>query len=444
MAPVIQPTGDSKFENLVDKTCKEDYALHPEQELRFEVEKGEYAKIQVLEGNAELFGTELIKQKPYFFNGGKGYGIFTWSSCKVRITGKTESAYISKDTPMVQYLNVSFAIEGLRRKAEERENQVDNQGNPLDARGPRVMVVGGTDVGKTTLCRLLLNYGVRLGRRPVFIDLDVGQQSIGIPGSIGALMVERPADPVEGFDMKAPIVYHYGHTTPNANFKLYSALITRIQDLYNNKCHYNQKVHHSGCIINTCGWVNRKGYDTLLETAKTFEADVVLCLDAERLYQDLVRDLPDFVNIMLLKKSPGVLTRSKEQRREAREALVREYYDGPRGQYYPHSFDVPFDNIDIFKIGTPSLPNSALPIGTTLGDTETKLMPVAPSSDIMNHILAVSRAETVEEELTETNVSGFVVVKAVDEERRVMTVKSPAPHPLIGRYMLLSTLRYMD
>ena len=131
----------------------------------------------------------------------------------MRITGKTESAYISKDTPMVQYLNVSFAIEGLRKKAEERENQVDNQGNPLDARvrfyysitevydifkGPRVMVVGGTDVGKTTLCRLLLNYAVRLGRRPVFIDLDVGQQSIGIPGSIGALMVERPADPVEG------------------------------------------------------------------------------------------------------------------------------------------------------------------------------------------------------------------------------------------------------
>ena len=60
------------------------------------------------------------------------------------------------------------------------------------------MVVGGTDVGKTTLCRLLLNYGVRLGRRPVFIDLDVGQRSIGIPGTIGALMVGRPADPVEG------------------------------------------------------------------------------------------------------------------------------------------------------------------------------------------------------------------------------------------------------
>ena len=37
------------------------------------------------------------------------------------------------------------------------------------------MIVGPSDVGKTTLCTLLLNYGVRLGRAPIFVDLDVGQ-----------------------------------------------------------------------------------------------------------------------------------------------------------------------------------------------------------------------------------------------------------------------------
>lgn len=37
------------------------------------------------------------------------------------------------------------------------------------------MVVGPTDIGKSTLCRMLLNYAVRLGRRPIFVDLDVGQ-----------------------------------------------------------------------------------------------------------------------------------------------------------------------------------------------------------------------------------------------------------------------------
>ena len=36
-------------------------------------------------------------------------------------------------------------------------------------------MVGPVDVGKSTLCQLLLNYAVRMGRRPVFVDLDVGQ-----------------------------------------------------------------------------------------------------------------------------------------------------------------------------------------------------------------------------------------------------------------------------
>lgn len=37
------------------------------------------------------------------------------------------------------------------------------------------MVVGPTDVGKSTLTRLLCNYAARLGRAPLFVDLDVGQ-----------------------------------------------------------------------------------------------------------------------------------------------------------------------------------------------------------------------------------------------------------------------------
>jgi len=39
------------------------------------------------------------------------------------------------------------------------------------------MVVGPTDVGKTTVCKLLVNYAARLSRAPVFVDLDVGQVS---------------------------------------------------------------------------------------------------------------------------------------------------------------------------------------------------------------------------------------------------------------------------
>ncbi len=38
-----------------------------------------------------------------------------------------------------------------------------------------MQVVGPTDVGKSTLCRLLLNYAVRSNWTPTMIDLDIGE-----------------------------------------------------------------------------------------------------------------------------------------------------------------------------------------------------------------------------------------------------------------------------
>lgn len=39
----------------------------------------------------------------------------------------------------------------------------------------QVMICGSTDVGKSTLSRILLNHAARLGYQPMFVDLDVGQ-----------------------------------------------------------------------------------------------------------------------------------------------------------------------------------------------------------------------------------------------------------------------------
>lgn len=42
------------------------------------------------------------------------------------------------------------------------------------------------DVGKSTLCRILLNYAVRAGWAPTFADVDIGQGSITVPGCVAA------------------------------------------------------------------------------------------------------------------------------------------------------------------------------------------------------------------------------------------------------------------
>jgi len=65
-------------------------------------------------------------------------------------------------------------------------------------------------------------------------------------------------------------------------------------------------VNYSGLIINTCGWVKGKGYQHLTHIALAFEVDVILVLDQERLYNELVRDMPVFVKVVLLPKSGGV------------------------------------------------------------------------------------------------------------------------------------------
>jgi len=44
----------------------------------------------------------------------------------------------------------------------------------------------------------------------------------------------------------------------------------------------------------------------LTHIALAFEVDVILVLDQERLYNELVRDMPVFVKVVLLPKSGGV------------------------------------------------------------------------------------------------------------------------------------------
>lgn len=146
---------------------------------------------------------------------------------------------------MVVYANIHAVLEQMRQKAELK-----------GTKGPTVLLVGPTDVGKSTLCKLLLNYAVRQGKRPMFVELDVGQGQISIPGTVGAILVERPSDIEEGFSQQGPLVFHFGHISPGHNIEFYNTLITRLAEVLQKRADVNKKVAQSGTIINTCGWVS--------------------------------------------------------------------------------------------------------------------------------------------------------------------------------------------
>ena len=56
---------------------------------------------QLVDGKAEIFGTELAPNKCYTFLPGANVAVFTWHGCRLKLTGKTGGTYIATETPMV-------------------------------------------------------------------------------------------------------------------------------------------------------------------------------------------------------------------------------------------------------------------------------------------------------------------------------------------------------
>ncbi|XP_054707176.1 protein CLP1 homolog [Uloborus diversus] len=412
----------------------QEYKLDEMSELRFEVEADAKITLELKSGTAEVFGTELVKNKKFNFGSGDKVAVFTWYGCTLELVGKPEVAYVAKETPMVFYANLHAALEQMRVKAEKD-----------DGKGPVVMICGPSDVGKTTLCRILLNYAVRLNRRPVFADLDVELSSISIPGTVAALPVERVADVEEGFSSTAPLVFHYGHKTPGHNIVLYNTLVSRLAEIILARASEgNRRAGISGCIINTGGWVKGDGYQAIKHAALAFEVDVILVIDQERLFNELDRDMPKFVKVVFVPKSGGVVERSQQTRAETQDNHIRQYFYGKKTHLYPHSFDVKFSDIKVYKIGAPTLPDSCMPLGMKAEDNRTKLVPVQNGQNLLHHVLSVSFAETVEEDVITTNVAGFICVTNVDLERQAITVLAPQPRPLPKTVLLMGDIQFMD
>jgi polynucleotide 5'-hydroxyl-kinase GRC3/NOL9 len=75
-----------------------------------------------------------------------------------------------------------------------------------------VMLVGATDVGKTTLTLEAANAAARAGRKAAILDTDLGQSEIGPPGTIGVVRLEAPVASLS--DLRPRALAFVGDTSP--------------------------------------------------------------------------------------------------------------------------------------------------------------------------------------------------------------------------------------
>ena len=68
-----------------------------------------------------------------------------------------------------------------------------------------------------------------------------------------------------------------------------------------------------------------------------------------------------------------------EWRSQFKNLRIHEYFYGsPKSQLYPHSIELGFNEVKIYKIGAPQLPDSLLPMGMKPEDNFTKVFQITP------------------------------------------------------------------
>jgi polyribonucleotide 5'-hydroxyl-kinase len=352
------------------------------------------------------------------------------------------------------------------------------------------MVVGPTDSGKSSLCRVLCAYAARVGRAPTFVDADIGQGEISIPGTVAATPLDRASLSVEeGYGATTPLANFYGHVTPTEALEPYRNYLTRLADTVTRRLAHDDTARVSGVVVNTMGWVDGAGYDLLLDTIRALAIDVIVVMGHDRVFARLAEDVKTIkvaaatasaaaaagagassssagaaapaaaaapgvagahpITVIKLARSGGVVERSREARRDARKARIREYFYGaPRavGQppaLAPHSTQVSFDDVSIVRVGGQASEATMLPVGRASVLDPLRITPVVPSVALVNHVLGVSFA-TSDKQVPHVNVAGFVHVTAVNTEARTLTLLLPCAGALPSRFLVQGSLTWVE
>lgn len=108
-----------------------------------------------------------------------------------------------------------------------------------------VMVLGKNDSGKTSFVKLLTHYLVRRNRKVAFFDADIGQSTLGPPGTIGMAIVDKKRL-TDG--ILADYMLFIGAISPD---KCIDRFLERIYQLYT----ITQKENADTILIDTTGLV---------------------------------------------------------------------------------------------------------------------------------------------------------------------------------------------
>ncbi|KAI1493539.1 Pre-mRNA cleavage complex II protein Clp1-domain-containing protein [Biscogniauxia mediterranea] len=458
IAPAAVPTATASAAAAPPKTTQ---TLEPFWEYRFEVPHGSTLTIKLLSGTAEKDGTELAPNTPYVFTATKSK-INTWHGCTLEIStppssSSTYDAYTSEptadETPLVSYLNLHFKLEGLRAAAERTPGQM----------GPRVLVVGPPNAGKTSLVKMLTGWATRMGRQPLVVNTDCREGMLSLPGTLSAAVFativdlttdwgNTPSSGPSAIPVKLPLAYYYGLPRPDDNPRLYRRLASRLAVASSSRLADDPDVRTAGMLIDTVSINNAAGkgaYDHIAHIVAEFSVNIVVVVGSERISSEMQKrlagqktTLDEPIAVVGLDKSGGVVERDAAFMQQVREAAIREYFFGnAKVTLSPFTQQVDYAALSIWRINeAPAATSTSSASGgedDLYADT-TIIERAEPSMMMQNCTLAVAYAGVHDppDAIRDASVMGYVYVADVDEKRRKLRILAPVSARLGDRPLL--------
>lgn len=476
------------------------HVLQAEEELRLEIpflgtKQETTCQIEVRKGSCELWGVELALQKKYILDGGFKAALFTWHGCVIDVTCEhVDISYISNETSAnVAYVNTHAQLEALRDEAA-----ISN------LEGPRVLIVGPPESGKSSLAKILIAYATKLGRTPLWVDLDPADNAVSVPGALAAVPMTGDTAVVETYATggipigTTPLVLFHGTTTLQP--ELYKAQVTALAHKIQLRLDAQKDVQpdennpnagaaggpnfterSSGIIVNTNGWIQDEGFQLLLHTVQVMKITVVLIMGHDRLYSMMsnhIKKWPEDVvqpKVIKLPRSGGTVSREAAFLRQARSRSMKRYFYGDMveplataitsssssaqaatltrtPQLTPFLNQVQFNTLTIYKLSAIALSASLLPVGAGQSTDSIQVQQVDLSESLQHALVAVCHPHAVAayqrsgraRDLFEAGVAGFCAVERVVMDTDTVHLLCPCAGSLPSQTLLLGDITWME
>jgi polyribonucleotide 5'-hydroxyl-kinase len=380
---------------------------------------------------------------------------------------------------MVEYANVHFALESIRSQNRQRSRN-----------GPRVLILGPENAGKSSLVKMLTGYAARGAGVPVVVNLDPKEGVLSVPGTLTATAFKTLMD-VESVDgwgsspmsgpsavpVKLPLVYYHGlpdaADNEGANYK---ALVSRLALAVTGRLQDDSEAREAGVIIDTPGSIasgkgGATGYDLISHIVSEFAVSNIAVLGSERLYSDMAKRfdgkpvssslLGENVAVIKLPKSGGCVDRDEAFMKSVRAAQVKAYFFGTPDlsngvALSPRQQQVEWRQLSMWRLkggkneggwtGLTFLPggieededDAGRPLGAAGGRKFLERMS-QPVAAMRSCVLAVvnADAEAMEEhEIRDSSVMGFLYVVDVDEARGRINLLAPVAGRIPNRAII--------